>query len=81
MAEKSLVNDVAEMLGVAPLDDELDVVAEPLALDELALLLLDELLPHPAATADTARPNAHTRNRRALIPARSSHRRANLDTD
>src|ERR1700733_8951089 len=68
MAEKSLVNDVAEMLGVAAAD-EVDDVAELLELDELELLLE---LPHPTATADNARTNAHTRNTRALIPARSS---------
>jgi hypothetical protein len=62
MAEKLLVNDVAEMVGVAAAD-EVDEVAE---LDDLLLLLLDEL-PHPAATADTASPNAHTRNTRAFI--------------
>jgi hypothetical protein len=81
MAEKSLVKDVAEMLGVAE-DDEVDVdddEAELLALDALEVVLLLELLPHPAATADTTRPNTHKRNLRALIPARSSHRRATLD--
>jgi hypothetical protein len=78
MAEKSLVNDVAEMLGV-DVDEAVEEVAELLALaalDEVVLLLLLEL-PHPAATADTASPKAHTRNTRVLIPARSSHRRAN----
>jgi hypothetical protein len=69
IAEKSLVNDVAEMLGAAAAD-EVDEVAELLELDELELLLLE--LPHPTATADNARTNAHTRNKRALIPARSS---------
>ncbi|HUA49513.1 MAG TPA: hypothetical protein VMA77_30035 [Solirubrobacteraceae bacterium] len=73
IAEKSLVNDVAEMLiGV---DDELEVVAEVVALAVVLVVLLDEL-PHPATTADNARPIAHTRNKRALITARSSHRRA-----
>jgi hypothetical protein len=61
-----LVNDVAEMLGVADdEDEEVDEVAELLALEALLLLLLE--LPHPAATAETARANAHTRNLRVLI--------------
>jgi hypothetical protein len=73
MAEKSLVKDVAEMLGAAAAD-EVEVVAELLELAaalEVAELLLFEL-PHPAVTAPTARTNAHTRNTRAFIPARSS---------
>jgi len=53
MAEKSLVNDAAEILGVAPLeaaaeDEELVVVLE-----------LDDELPQPAITAAAA--NAGTR--------------------
>jgi hypothetical protein len=79
MAEKSLVNDVAEMLGVDP-DDELAVVAELLALAEVLELDLEEL-PQPAATAETASPNAQTRNKRVLITARSSHRRANRQNE
>jgi hypothetical protein len=57
IAEKSFVNDVTEMLGVAdPPDDVL--VALAAALVELLLLLE---LPQPAASAATATVNTHTR--------------------
>jgi hypothetical protein len=59
------VNDVTEMPGV-DVEAAVEEVAEVVALAELVVVLLDEL-PHPAATADTARPNAHTRNARAFI--------------
>jgi hypothetical protein len=61
-----LVNDVAEMLGAAA---ALEVVDELLAAAELEALLvvLDDELPQPAATADKARPKAHTRQTRVLI--------------
>jgi hypothetical protein len=64
------VNDVTEMPGV-DVEAAVEEVDELLALDALELVLLEEL-PHPVATADTAKPNAHTRNTRAFIPARSS---------
>jgi hypothetical protein len=58
MAEKSFVNEVAEMLGVA--EEELgDALALPLALE---VELLDEL-PHPTATADMTAMSANARNR------------------
>ena len=64
------MNDVTEMPGV-DVAEAVEEVAELVALAELVVVLLDEL-PHPAATADTAKPNAHTRNARTFIPARSS---------
>jgi hypothetical protein len=77
MAVKSLVNDDAATLGVAEPEDDVELEeAEP---PELALELLVEdelLLPHPAATAATARVTTDTRNQPKLITARSSHRRA-----
>jgi hypothetical protein len=53
-----------------------EVVALALELELEAELVLLLLLPQPAATAVTTRPNAHIRNERKLIPARSSHTRA-----
>jgi hypothetical protein len=79
MALKSLVNDEAEMLGAAEPEEEVELEAEA---PELALELLEELLlPHPAATAATARVTTDTRNQPKLITARSSHRRAKGHTD
>jgi hypothetical protein len=51
MAEKSLVNDSAEIDGAAPPElDELEAVPAELELELEGLELeLDELLPHPAA--------------------------------
>jgi hypothetical protein len=72
MAEKSLVNDDAEMLGVEADEDVEEEAAVEL---ELALELEDEL-PQPAASAATTRPSMDTRNRLNLITARSSHPRA-----
>jgi hypothetical protein len=65
------VNDVTEMPGV-DVPAAVEEVAEVVALAELVVVVLLDELPHPAATADTAKPNAHTRNTRAFIPARSS---------
>jgi hypothetical protein len=73
MAEKSLVNDVAEMLGVdVPLEDVLVALVELAAAALLVLLLLLFELPHPTTTAATATVKTHTRKKRALIPTRSS---------
>jgi hypothetical protein len=57
MAEKSLVNEFAETLGVAAPD-------ELAAALEVALELLDDELPHPTAIADATAIRANARNRR-----------------
>jgi hypothetical protein len=69
-----LVNDDVEMLGAAELPPlELDVLEllPPLAPDALLELLEDEL-PHPAATTAATATTVHTRKRLKPITARSS---------
>jgi hypothetical protein len=80
MAVKSFVNDDVEMLGVEDADDDVEEVvalALELALEDELLLLL----PQPAATAATTKASTDTRNQLNLITARSSHRRAKVNTD
>jgi hypothetical protein len=61
IAEKSLVNDVTEIPGVA-LPPEDVVVALVVALAALVVVVLVLLeLPHPAATTATATVKTHTR--------------------
>lgn len=76
---KSFVNDDVEMLGAEDADDdveEVDALEAELALDDELLLL-----PQPAATAATTNVSADTRNQLKLITARSSHRRAKVNTN
>ena len=80
IAEKSFVNDVTEMPGVAvPPEDVLVALVELAAAALLVLLLLLFELPHPTATVATATVNTHTRKKRVLIPARSSQSARNVD--
>jgi cell division septation protein DedD len=80
IAEKSFVNDVTEMPGVeVPAEDVLVALVVPLAAALVVLLLFE--LPHPAATAATATVNTHTRKKRVLIPARSSHSARKTSTE
>jgi hypothetical protein len=72
------VNDVTEILGEALPPEDVLVALVALAAALLVLLLFE--LPHPAATAATATVNKHTRKKRVLIPARSSHSARNVDT-
>jgi hypothetical protein len=61
MALKSLVNDAAEMFGVAP--PEALLLAEPLA-DEL--LELEDELPHAATSAVIASAGSSARSQRGI---------------
>jgi hypothetical protein len=80
MALRSLENSDDEIVGVEDADEDVEEVvalALELALEDELLLLL----PQPAATAATTRVSTDTRNHLKLITARSSHRRAKINTD
>jgi hypothetical protein len=83
MALRSAENCDDEMVGAEDDDEVVEDVAdaEVVALaDELALDDELLLLPHPAANAATTRVSRDTRNQLKLITARSSHRRAKVNT-
>jgi hypothetical protein len=61
IAEKSFVNDVTEMPGVADPPDDVLVALVALAAPVVVVVVLLLLLPHPAANAATATVKTHTR--------------------